>query len=237
MTTAPRPLRELLLLAAFAFALMAAGALVLNPPWAPLRPLVVATCALPAPFLAARAAGRDFRWVLSVAGRVRWGVLGPSLTVAAAVYGALGLWRVAQGHGDVDKQLLVLALAVVPAQAAAEEAVFRGALPQIVGAWVRAPWAAYGLPALMFALLHGDVTGALVFGACASAMAWFTGGIEAPFALHVGANYAFYLPLLAGAPAHLGPDTLAVLVAAAGTALWLFASRRFTTAPSATPRP
>ncbi|WP_175934619.1 CPBP family intramembrane glutamic endopeptidase [Corynebacterium sp. Marseille-P4321] len=226
MNTAVRPLKELGWLALCWVAFTTAASLLMQPPHGLLRPLLVVACALPAPFIAARAAGRHERDVLGPARRVRWDVLTRSLVVAALVYGALGLWRYGQGPGGVDKQML-LVLAIVPLQAAAEEAVFRGALPQIIGAWVRAPLVAYGLPALLFSLGHGDVLGALAFGACAAALAWYTGGLEASFALHVGANLAFYLPIYSGAPVHLGPDTLAAVVAAGGTAAWLWASKGY----------
>lgn len=230
------PVRELCRLVIYSAVLMFAVSVVLSfaPVLAvsPLRPLIVVACALPAPFLAARSAGRDPREVLGPSRRVRWPVLWRALVVSLVVFGSLAAWRFASTvvHPQLGAPLLLVLLGVlvlVPLQAAAEEAIFRGSLPQILGAWVRSPWVSFGVPVMLFSLLHFGVWEALLFGACAAFLAWSSAGLEAPFALHVGANLAFFLPLVAGAPAHLGPDWLFTLFATAGIWAWVRHSRRF----------
>lgn len=96
---------------------------------------------------------------------------------------------------------------------------FRGALPQLTGA--RSPWVAYGLAAVPFVAPHPAGIDAAVFAACAAFLAWRTDGLEAPWALHCVGNLAFYLPLVAGAPVHVGAPwvDLAAVVLAGGLLL------------------
>ena len=79
---------------------------------------------------------------------------------------------------------------IVALQTAAEELVFRAALPQILGG-LCAPLA-YGLPALGFVALHTGGAGTLadvaVFAACAAWLTWRTRGIEAAWVLHLVGN-------------------------------------------------
>jgi uncharacterized protein len=158
--------------------------------------------ALPAVMLGVRAGGWRFGVVSSVAGRLRWGLLGRCLALALALYlavqgigfvlvpsdGPLGLPVVsAQGVG-----LLCVALLVVPLQAAAEEYVFRGVLMQSIGAWLRHPAWAILLPAPLFVLGHdyswmGQID-ILVFAVAAAWLTWRTGGLEAAIGLHVAGN-------------------------------------------------
>ena len=81
-----------------------------------------------------------------VVGRVRWGWLLRVTAVAFALYGVVIVGGLALGlGGDVaapslaDDAVLygVIALALVPVQATAEEYVFRGYLFQLVGSWTR----------------------------------------------------------------------------------------------------
>lgn len=212
----PRRLLELLYLVVLAVFFGVALSFVVGVPEGPLRPLVLVACTLPAPFVAAKWAGRDPLDILGGCG-FSWRYLLGSALMSGAVFGAAGLWRVAVGNGAVDTRLLLGVLLAVPFQAAAEEAIFRGALPQIVGA--RSPWVAYGVAAVPFVALHPAPWESAVFAACAALLAWRTGGLFAPWALHCAANLAFYVPLAVGAPVHVGApwvDLTALLVAFAG---------------------
>lgn len=213
-----RRLFEFVLLLVLAFVFVMALTLVFAPPFGVLRPVVAVACALPAPFEAARWAGRDWREILGPARRVRWGLVARSLAIVSLVYVPVLGWRMWLGDVGVDKQMLLVLLAV-PLQTAAEEAVFRGALPQLTGA--RSPWVAYGVAAVPFVALHPAGVDAAVFAACAAVLAWRTDGLEAPWALHCVGNLTFYLPLVAGAPVHVGAPwvDLAAVVLAGGLLL------------------
>ena len=93
--------------------------------------------------------------------------------------------------------LLVVILLTTPLQAAAEEVGFRGYLSQAVASWVARPVVgallAGAVSAVLFALAHGLqdpwlFTDRLAFGLVASWLAWRTGGLEAPIALHIANN-------------------------------------------------
>lgn len=93
--------------------------------------------------------------------------------------------------------LLAVILLTTPLQAAGEEYGFRGYLTQALASWFSRPGAAAVVPgvvtAVVFALAHGVqdpwlFSDRLVFGLVASWLAWRTGGLEAPIALHVANN-------------------------------------------------
>lgn len=88
--------------------------------------------------------------------------------------------------------LMVLIFGLVPLQCYAEELVFRGYLMQTLGSWLKHPAWAIILPAPLFMLGHaygawGQLS-ILVMGVVAGFMAWYTGGLEAPIAMHVVNN-------------------------------------------------
>ncbi|MEV7328509.1 CPBP family intramembrane glutamic endopeptidase [Micromonospora sp. NPDC093244] len=167
-----------------------------------LLPLVLATARL----VERRPAGT----VSSVTGRLRWGWLGRCLLVAAPlIIGmVLGADLLLDLTTDEDSLLgpadawvgapefaagLLMVLLLVPFQAAAEEYVFRGWLVQAVGSYLRSPWPAIGLQALLFAGAHGFGTGwgvldLVVMGALCGWLTIRTGGLEAAIALHVANN-------------------------------------------------
>jgi membrane protease YdiL (CAAX protease family) len=202
---------------------------------------------MPALLLALRLAGpRPVGLVFSVAGGVRWRWLGSALWRAAAVHVvafALLLLVVDPATGVPAAfsprpgaiAFLVLAVLVVPFQAAAEELVFRGFAMQTVGTWLRHPAFAVLLPVPFFVVGHPyDVWGQLevgVFAVVAGWLAWRTGGLEASVALHVVNNVllsvlaAFGLADLdatQGSPLSLVSSTLTTLV----TAVWLLRAFR-----------
>ena len=159
---------------------------------------------LPALLLAMRLTGsRPAGLVSSVAGRLRLRWLGaaallafavwaPVMAVWTAVEAATGTLTVRQVAPATSVALLVLTLALVPFQAAAEEYAFRGYLAQLVGSWFRHPLFAVLLPVPLFVLGHGYGTlGALdvgVFAVFCGWITWRTGGLEAGIAAHVANN-------------------------------------------------
>ena len=159
---------------------------------------------LPAVLVAARLVGaRPAGLVSSVAGRLRWRWLGaatlvafaiwtPVMAVWTAVEAARGTLTVAHVVPGTSVELLVVTLALVPFQAAAEEYVFRGYLAQLVGSWLRHPLFAVLLPVPLFVLGHGyDTLGAVDVGVFAVVLGWVTwrtGGLEAAIGAHVANN-------------------------------------------------
>jgi membrane protease YdiL (CAAX protease family) len=94
----------------------------------------------------------------------------------------------------VDMRSFLISLAVltvfVPAQAAAEEYVFRGWLTQAAGAFLRSQWLVVLPQAALFATAHGWGTtwgfiDLLFFGLVAGWLTIRTGGLEATIALHI----------------------------------------------------
>ena len=166
--------------------------------------LVSVALMLPAVLVATRLTGRQPVGLLSsVTGRLRfWWLLratGLALAVSAAV---MVLWTAVGAATDTlpvrdvapatEVVLLLTTVALVPLQAAAEEYVFRGYLAQLVGSWLRHPAFAVVLPVPLFVAGHGyGLLGSVdvaAFGVVCGWLAWRTGGLEAPIALHVANN-------------------------------------------------
>ncbi|MEH0933281.1 CPBP family intramembrane glutamic endopeptidase [Micromonospora sp. CPCC 205558] len=147
--------------------------------------------------------------VSSVLGRLRWGWLGRCLLIATPLIivmlvGADLLLGLTDDSSIVDPAAtwvggpefaagLVMVLLLVPFQAAAEEYAFRGWLLQAVSAYLRSPWPAIALQAVLFAAAHGWGTGwgFLDLAFMGLLLGWLTirtGGLEAAIALHVVNN-------------------------------------------------
>ncbi|MEI7033512.1 type II CAAX endopeptidase family protein [Streptomyces pratensis] len=146
--------------------------------------------------------------VSSVAGRLRWGWLGWCAAVAFPLMvvqiGLMIAWTWndeplgdSSGTGfpgwTAFLVSLVVLVALVPFQAAAEEYVFRGWLVQVIGRVVRSPWPAVVLASLLFALAHGfgELTGFILLFYSALWWGWLvirTGGLEAVIAMHTANN-------------------------------------------------
>lgn len=154
---------------------------------------------LPAVFLGFWIVGcRPVGLLSSVAGRLRWG------WVARLWPAALVIWAVAltasllsdpaalPKAATVNGGLLLVALAVTPFQAAAEEYVYRGAMAQAVGAWLKNPWWAILLPVPLFVVGHVydwvGLTGVALFAVAAGWLTYRTGGLEAAIVVHVVNN-------------------------------------------------
>jgi len=146
-------------------------------------------------------------WLSSVEARLRWALLGrifPLALVLVVLFFAATFLVPPAGFGDIDAPpgsrlvaLLAVILLTTPLQAAAEEYGFRGYLTQSIGSWFgRAEVGtvvAAAVTGLLFALAHGVQDAwlfgdRLAFGLVASWLAWRTGGLEAPIALHIANN-------------------------------------------------
>ncbi|MFP5335273.1 MAG: CPBP family intramembrane glutamic endopeptidase [Actinomycetes bacterium] len=155
-------------------------------------------------------AGHGWRpgWTSSVVGRLRWAWLGlvAAVSTVLLVGSSLVLFLVdgwpSGGGRDVVAFLLVVAL-TTPLQAAGEEYLFRGWLTQAVGSLFAR--AAVGgvvaalVSAVLFALAHGGqdpwlFADRLAFGLLASALVWWTGGLEAAIAVHAVNNVVVFVP-------------------------------------------
>lgn len=145
--------------------------------------------------------GRPSGGVDSVVGRFRWRLFASFLRPAAvAVLPILALLLVldpAAAHWtSASAWILVLALVLVPLQAAGEEYLFRGLIMQVIGTWLRSPlWGlAISLPLFTFGHIY-DAKGLVsvaVFAAVATWVTWRTGGLEAAVALHAMNNSAIF---------------------------------------------
>ncbi|RBY86345.1 hypothetical protein DQ241_12360 [Blastococcus sp. TF02A-30] len=189
---------------------------------------------------------------LSAAGRFRWPLLRRAAVLALLSVGpALGL-AVAAAVLLADRELpgpvgavgwvLLVAVLLVPLQAAGEEFLFRGYLAQSVAAWTGRPRLGAALAALgsavAWAALHGtDHLGGFLarvaLGLLLSALVALTGGLEAAVALHaVVALLVMVLTALLGEGAVPGtagsaPGEVFVLVSAVGVLVFAaLATRR-----------
>ncbi|MEO9324974.1 CPBP family intramembrane glutamic endopeptidase [Nocardioides sp. C4-1] len=163
--------------------------------------------------------GLSPRWLISVAGRIRWGWLFTTMGIALAtliVNVVLGAVLPISGDADASGGLndltatavrfLLVVLFLVPFQAAAEEYVFRGLMMQALGSISTARWVSrvvsVVVPALIFALFHGAQSvpvffDRFAFGVVAGVLAIVTGGIEAGIGYHVVNNWlAFTIAVL-----------------------------------------
>lgn len=204
---------------------------------------------LPAALLAVRLVGRRPPGTLSsVEGRLRRRRLAADVLTATAVVVPVTLVFITLDGGWSELTvtgrtvpLLLLAVLVVPLQAAAEEYVFRGLLMQAVGAWLRRPAWAVLLPIPLFTIGHEyDVLGLVdvtAFALAAGWLTWRTGGLEAAIGLHMVNNAVL---VAVGAFGLVDPDAtegtpaaLACSLALTATYTWLVARRRTVTPASA----
>ena len=146
-------------------------------------------------------------WLLSVVGRMRWGLLVRLFGIALAlvvVFFALTFAIPPAGIGDLHPPsaarlagLFAVIVLTTPLQAAGEEFGFRGYLTQAIASFLARPMVGAVLAglvtAVLFAFAHGTqdpwlFSDRLAFGLVASWLAWRTGGLEAPIALHAANN-------------------------------------------------
>jgi membrane protease YdiL (CAAX protease family) len=146
-------------------------------------------------------------WLASVTGWMRWGLLARLFGIAlvlALVFFAITFAIPPAGIGDLHPPgaarlvgLLAVIALTTPLQSAGEEFGFRGYLTQAICSLFNRPAVATVVAGLvtaaLFALAHGTqdpwlFSDRLVFGLVASWLAWRTGGLEAPIALHAANN-------------------------------------------------
>lgn len=146
------------------------------------------------------------KWLLSVAGRIRWRLLFVCLGMAAIslvatlVVGAFlpGQSEDTTGHVELTRTAvayLVVILVLTPFQASGEEFMFRGYLTQCLGALSRQAWVPILLTGLVFGIFHGlgqslpVFLSRFAFGLVAGYLAIRTGGLEAGIAMHTLNNW------------------------------------------------
>lgn len=175
---------------------------------------------LPAALLAARVTGRP-GMLHSVAGRLRWRLLLEAVVPAALLYVvAYTLFALATGSSlnpiPNAGLLAVIALVLVPLQAAGEEYVFRGIIPQTVGRFLRAP--IWGVIVAVPLFLVGHENNALglisiaVFAIGAAYLVWRTGGLEVALAWHTVNNLVAFITTFLGVADPAAPVTATVMV-------------------------
>lgn len=212
--------------------------------------LAIGALAIPSVLLGVRLGGwRPTSLLWSVAGRIRWGLLGRA---AGPVLGAFLLVVALSAVLDpvprptfpTGQLIAVMAIVVVlaPLRAVGLELAYRGLGQQAVGTWLRHPVWAILLP-IPISLVSRTIpsTGALLtlvlLSAACGFLAWKTGGLELPILLQLGASGMSMLlaPLGAAAVPGAGPllptllITLAILAVTAAVTWWF--SRREGLAP------
>ena len=147
------------------------------------------------------------RWgtLQSTEGHFRWSyarsTLVPALVVA--ITANLIITGLAYASGDVKIEftiqtwiMLGLAALLLPFQSYAEELMFRGWLPQLLGQWVKNAFVVYSLPILLFTWGHyynlAGLIDIAVFASCMSFLTRNTGGIEAAAVIHAIRNLFFF---------------------------------------------
>ena len=195
--------------------------------------------------------------IWSVAGRMRWGLLGRLMIAAVISVVAMNVVGILFGlvldpasasaptAGSDDTfswQLamisMLLVLLLVPFQATAEEVVFRGLFMQVLGSWIKTPWVAILVPSIGFALAHiYDIWGLAavgIMGGVAAWLTWRTGGLEAAIAIHIVNNiiaFAFMAGGLGGSTAQVEESggVSGVIGEIAGLALFIWLTLRIVT--------
>jgi uncharacterized protein len=151
---------------------------------------------------------RPFRTVLTSASSFRWRMVWMSaaawISLSALSDGVMILLRPGNIYWSFDPvrflPYFLLAIVLVPIQAATEELIFRGYLKQAFGLLTGSKWLAWIVPALLFGLLHGVNPEIEAFGfrtmmiyyvGMGLFLGWITlktGGLELAIGLHVANN-------------------------------------------------
>lgn len=190
--------------------LLDGGAVESLPADMPIVALVSIAASLPLMLLVQRwTFGVRGRWLHSVEGRFRWGLaLRAALVMAVTFAIAMGIPALVEGVpiapdlSALSIITVVIAVMVIPFQAAAEEYLVRGLIARSSGSWARTPWVGLLVSALtssvLFALLHGNLLPGLMlyfslFGAVLWWLTWRTGGLEAAVGVHAAFNALSFL--------------------------------------------
>ncbi|WP_165164260.1 CPBP family intramembrane glutamic endopeptidase [Corynebacterium qintianiae] len=202
-------------------------------------------------FIAAWAAGRKPGALFSVAGRVRWRVMAISLCwIGLPAVGCFALDALVNRGvpAPLDRTFWLSSLiwaTLIPLQCTAEELIFRGCLPQALGAWIRSPWVVFAISLPLFVAGHAyglaGLASVAVFAALASLLVHRTGGLEAAIALHCTNNMAISYSGFSGIDS-LPEDNNRILITAAavllqyaGAAVLLFVLRGYAPAQPSHP--
>lgn len=146
------------------------------------------------------------QWLLSVAGRLRWRLLGACFGAAVlALIATMIVGAVLPGQSDgttgqasltrTTVAFLLVILVLTPLQASGEEFMFRGYLTQCLGALSRRAWVPIVITGLVFGVFHGlgqsppIFLSRFAFGLVAGYLAIRTGGLEAGIAMHTLNNW------------------------------------------------
>ena len=207
--------------------------------------------------------GQRPRWMSSIVGGFRWRLAGQFALVALPIFLLstgldMALAGVPEFRWNPDSLfLIVVILLTTPFQSAGEEYGLRGLVARSIGSWFSARRlglaVAAVLSSLLFMVLHGaDNLWLNIYYFCVgmicSVLAWRTGGLEAPVALHVCNNLVSEINLPFGGlegmfdrgPGAVGPEILFQLLftlAVMAGMLWLAGRRSLqrTAAPAAVP--
>lgn len=173
----------------------------------------------PAAILACLSVGiRPVGRLYSVNLKLRWRLLGKMTLVTLAVlvplHGILQGIAIALDPGAAEQRLqdfnlggfllsMLIVLLFVPFQAGAEEVIFRGALLQMIGSWVKHPAITIAITSVLFAAVHVQydiwgITAVGLLGAAAGYLTWRTGGLETAIALHTVNNWFAFGVTLSG---------------------------------------
>lgn len=137
----------------------------------------------------------------SVTGQIRWRLLLEALVPSLVMVGFYVGVGVAVNSPDGDGSsarwwAILVVLAVIPLQAAGEEYVFRGLLPQVLGHWLKHPLWGVVISVPLFTIGHEyDAPGLLGIACFAGATAWMvwrTGGLEVAIAWHAVNNMVVF---------------------------------------------
>lgn len=164
--------------------------------------------------------GQPVRFLHSVVGSIRWGLVGRAAAVvvplwalymiisAVALPQATGTDAPSSGFTTESLVMLLIMLVTTPLQAAGEEYGARGLIMRAAGSYVASPVPGLILatlvPSVVFMLAHGAGDPWLnayyfLFGAAMSILVWRTGGLEANSVVHIVNNMvAFGVVILAG---------------------------------------
>ncbi|MEL4503438.1 type II CAAX endopeptidase family protein [Luteococcus sp. H138] len=177
----------------------------------------------------------------SVTGRFRWALFARALTptiVLLALFGAGSLLLEPTPVRPLANAgwLALVVLLLVPVQAAGEEYLFRGLLPQVIGRWLRSPLWGVLLSVPLFVAGHDynawGLAGTGAFALGATYLVWRTGGLEVAIAWHAINNlFAFGYELLgltdpnAPVTASAGMLDLTMTAVTIGVLEWLWRTR------------
>lgn len=185
-------------------------------------------------------------YLFSVAGKIRWSWLARCVLLASLVFVPLMLVSTFVLESTTLAPVhnlgwaLILVMALVPLQSAAEEIVFRGYLAQTVGALVKPRFLSLALATILsfalFAAAHGSFhpstfAGLGMMALFAMLLTWYTGGLEGAIAIHAVNNVTIFIlaaltgPMdsLVNSSTDIGWAGLAIMFAMDGTASALIA--------------